>query len=253
MIDLYRRISRHRVHKIRRGLARGLKRRGGITWLPQLSALTKEQALLAGLELRGRTIYDIGGFEGLLTLFFARSAGPDGSVVTFEPNPDNFKRIVENVALNGFGNVNVRPIGIGRRKEKLALVFSPARRGTGSLDQSIQSKLIKDPDARTVMIEVDTLDSQIASANLPQPDFVKIDVEGLEYDVLLGMKETIDARKPVLLLEIHGADVQRKTENVQRVVELLSTSGYAIRHVESDETIDAANAHVAREGHLYCA
>lgn len=245
-----RTVFRNYVYTIRHGIATGLKRRGGLGFLPK-SSLTKEERFLMTLDLKGQTVYDIGGWEGVFTLFFARAVGDTGFVVTFEPNPDSYSRILENVDLNHFSNVVVRMIALGKESRRDTLVFSAASLGTGSLNGDIKKDLLLG-GAKTIQVDVDKLDHQVIEHGLSRPDFVKIDVEGLEFDVLVGMSNTIDQCKPKLYIEIHGANVEKKIENARNVVGLLSQKGYTIRRIESDEIITDANADHAKEGHLYC-
>ena len=74
----------------------------------------------------------------------------------------------------------------------------------------------------------------------------------MELNVLQGMSETIKDYKPRLFIEIHGVDMQRKIENVQRVVDFLIAHEYFIYHVESGREILSSNAQIAKAGHLYC-
>ena len=69
--------------------------------------MTAEEQFWCGLNLSGLTVYDVGAFHGLLTLFFA-SRGK--TVVCFEPNTQNHKRLMENLMLNGIRNVEVRKV-----------------------------------------------------------------------------------------------------------------------------------------------
>ncbi|HEY6895043.1 MAG TPA: FkbM family methyltransferase, partial [Rhodanobacteraceae bacterium] len=97
-----------------------------------------------------------------------------------------------------------------------------------------------------------SIDHQIA-LGLPDPDFVKIDVEGLELEVLRGMTDVIARRRPALYIEIHGADMEKKLENVTAVAEFLWNAGYTLHHVESGLAIDdRSKLPAARRGHLYC-
>jgi hypothetical protein len=76
-------------YTVRHGLLKGMKRKGGLGWVAALFSpgiMTAEQQFWCGLNLRGMTAYDIGAFEGLLTLFFASRAK---AVVSFEPNTQN--------------------------------------------------------------------------------------------------------------------------------------------------------------------
>ena len=253
-IALNRLLAGH-AYTARHGLAKGLKRRGGLaflpTFVPRSTRMLEEERFLANLDLDGQVIYDVGGDQGIYTIFFAKRVGPRGKVITFEPNPASYKRIMANVELNGFENVDVLPIGLGREQERLSFVFPALDTGRGTAERAIASQILREKGARTIEIEVKSLDSEIRGADLPKPDFVKIDVEGLEMDVLLGMSGTIAECKPRLFIEIHGADMQSKLDNVTRVVAFLRGHGYALYHVESKQRIDLSNAGVAKQGHLY--
>jgi len=204
------------------------------------------------LGFTGQTVYDIGGYVGIFTMFFARTVGSNGKVVTFEPNPWNYNMIMEHLRLNNFDNVEVCQIALGKEKRKATLAFRQSGTGTGSLQENIKASILQEKGANTIEVRMDSLDKQIATNNLPRPDFAKIDVEGLEMDVLHGMSNTIKNCKPKLFIEIHGVDAQRKIENVQRVIDFLIARGYSIYSVESRERITCRNAEIAKEGHLYC-
>jgi len=222
-----------------------------LKFLWQILPPTKEEKFLLCLDLAGKTVYDIGGFEGILTMFFARAVGDNGRVITFEPNPVNFRKILENVKLNHFTNVETSQTALGRKKGKVALVFHPSERARGSIRKSIKKQNLKKKGSETIHVQIDSLDNQIASKSLPKPDLVKIDVEGLEKDVLLGMKETIKHHEPKLFVEIHGVGKEEKRKNAHEVVIFLIEHGYSIYHVESNRIVTLSNVHTAIEGHLY--
>ncbi len=241
-----------RVYTVRHGLARGLRRRGGLGFVPQLGSLSAEERFLQQLTLDGETVFDVGGYEGVFTLFFASRVGPRGRVVTFEPNPRNVARITENVRLNGFAHVLVRQLAVGSAPGQASLVFPADETARGSIDTRIANQIKQEHGVVTVDVAVDTLDRQVA-AGLPEPDFVKLDVEGLELDVLHGMHALLERRHPRLYIEIHGADVQQKLENVTAVVELLWAARYEVLHVETNTTLRRPEQlAVGVRGHLYC-
>src|SRR5918992_3131100 len=241
-----------RVYTSRRGLTRGLKRKGGFTFLPLQKRITKEERFLTQLNLRGETVYDVGGGRGEFTLFFARAVGSNGKVISFEPNPFNYSRLVDQVRLNHFEMVDVRQVGLGRSQETTKLVFRPVDPGRGSVHEHISAETLRHEDAITIEVNLDSLDHQVVMNVLPEPDLVKIDVEGLEFDVLQGMVETIKAHRPEIFVEIHGIDAQAKSENARRVVDFLLLHGYSLFHVESENKIDASNSEIAKQGHLHC-
>jgi FkbM family methyltransferase len=219
---------------------------------PQYAGL--EEAFLRSLDYQGMTIYDVGAFQGTLTLFFAQQAGDQGRVVAFEPHPANYRRVLENVSLNGFSNVTVRNLGIGSASGELELA---APRG-GLPGQASANAYIKrhfesaGTEVEVFRVPASSLDDEISTTSLPPPDFVKIDVEALELDVLRGMKATIARSKPHLFVEIHGADLDHKRANARGVVRFLSDHGYSMHHVESARPVDPSTFERALDGHLYC-
>jgi FkbM family methyltransferase len=251
IISVLHRLLKNYIYLVRHGIARGLKRRGGLGFIPFIPQ-TPEEEFLLNLDLSNQIIYDIGGYKGLYTIFFARAVGKKGRVITFEPHPENCSEILENVRLNELENVEVRRIALGKNKGEATLAFRHSEFATASLKGDIQAHILQEKGAKTIKVEIDTLDGQITTENLPRPDLIKIDVEGLEMDVLLGMKEMIRDYKPKLFLEIHGISIQSKIENALRVVKFLIANEYSIYHIESKETITSSNAQIAKEGHLYC-
>ena len=250
------RMFRNHTYTSRHGLAKGLRRRGGLAFLPSFvprsTEMLKEEQFIAALDFQGQTVFDIGGDQGIYTLFFARMVGDKGNVFTFEPNPVSYDRIVTNVELNGFNQVQVRNVALGEKAGKLKLAFPAFDPGRGSSDEGIQRQINEEGGAKIIETSVNTVDLLVGNGELPVPDFAKIDVEGFERPVLLGMHQTIRDHHPRLFIEIHGATQELKRENIRAVVDLLLGQGYDILHVESDNMISAENADVASEGHIYC-
>lgn len=137
----------------------------------------------------GHAVVDIGAGAGDSSLLLAQLAAP-GTVVAIEPDPSLFQLLQQNITLN----------------PHLTNVLA-MRAFVGSHD---------DGD------HVVALDSLINRRVAPRPDFVKIDVEGAELDVLSGMERTLrGAAAPVLLIEVHSADLERRCRK------LLAENAYA--------------------------
>lgn len=226
------------TYTVRNGLNQGLRRRGGLGWIP-LDQDNPEILFWKSLDLKNKVVYDIGAFHGLLTLYFARQAK---LVVAWEPNGKNRARLNQNMHLNSFSNVIVRPYGLSSKAMRAEMSFDPLTPGMASLD----SGLAVGDEHET--IELRTLDEE---QGLQAPDFIKIDVEGFELEVLKGGVRTFEPR-PDLFLEMHGADQADKRRRVTAIAEFLWALGYCdILHVESGTSITPENAAVAAQGHLY--
>jgi len=242
------------VYTIRHGLAKGLKRKGGLSFVPQLFDLSEEEKFLASLDFSNKSIYDVGAANGLLTLFFARATGGKGEVAAFEPNSILCNSLKENVALNSFDNVSVFQVALGCDCRKEKLVFPSSIPGVGSLESHEKSRIIKLKDARVIEVQVASIDHLVTVGDLFPPDFVKIDVQCLELDVLMGMRETLRQYHPKLFVEVHSIpDVDWKKENVLKVITFLQKNGYSAFHVESNAAMTLLNLlNIKANDHLYC-
>jgi len=239
-------------YEIRQGIAKGLRRKGGLSFIPQIFPHTPEEIFLLNLNLKSKTIYDVGGFEGILTIFFANAVGDNGTVITFEPNPKNYQKLVENVKINNFGNlVKIYQLAIGEKKGKVTFAYSHFNPAQGSIQYSSRIGISRGKGEHVFQVDIDSLDNQLKTKSFPKPDMIKIDVEGSEFDVLCGMKEIIRNFKPELFIEIHGINEENRVKNIQDVVDFLISNGYSIYHIESCKKINRCNTPLAKEGHLY--
>ncbi len=236
---------------MRHGLTVGMRRKGGLGFLPFGPGPTVESEFLAGLQLDGKTVYDIGGFEGLLTLFFARRAA---AVVTYEPAPANFRRCGDNVRLNGLtAKVTLINRGLSDCQGSIDLVCDPLMPGAGSGNSEISSQIESSTTAaRKVTVPVVTLDAEISDLNLPAPDFIKIDIEGMELPALRGMANTLESRSPDLFVELHGAEPEDKMRNTLGVLRFLEGAGYRAYDVENRVYVASSAPPSHPPSHVYC-
>jgi len=244
------RLFRNFTYTIRHGLAAGMRRKGGLGFLPIAVRQSPEERFLSGLDLAGKTVYDIGGFEGVLTLFFARKAS---SVITFEPTPMNYQRCIENVRLNALTNVRVLARGISSDLGEIEVTYDPLMQGAASGNPEISRQIRATVGtAITARIPVGTLDSEIETLSLPSPDFIKIDIEGMELRALRGMSRTLALHGPDLFIELHGAESADKIANANSVIELLERAGYCLYDLENENPASAVAPGARAPSHLFC-
>jgi FkbM family methyltransferase len=151
---------------------------------------------------------DVGGNIGQ-SIESIRLYAPNASIVSFEPNPNLAGKLVHRYRNDPL--IEIRKIGLSDKATRLNLHVPSYRRfvydGLGSLDFDtakswISSKTVYFFDPRRLVINsydcaVETLDMQ----NLENPIFIKIDVEGSEYQVVKGGIETLRKFQSILLVE----------------------------------------------------
>lgn len=171
-----------------------------------------ELEILTPLLRPGRTVLDIGAFIGSHTVYFAQQVGPRGRVYAFEPQRHAFQMLCGNVALNALTNVTCLPYVVGRET---------GWRRLGELSQTI-SENFGGTQALVVPAGEPTRTIRIDDLELPRCDIMKIDVEGMEADVLAGAAKTIERLKPIIYCE------NNKKDRSAQILGELTRQGYRI-------------------------
>lgn len=152
--------------------------------------------LLFNVSQPGDTFYDIGASIGTHSIFLSKFLGDKGRVVAFEPEPQSYRRFLANIELNRLTNITVFPLALGNEESTGTL---KDQEGLGTYTLLPSSKEIKAGDVKIVCG-----DQMRKDHNLPIPQVVKIDVEGFEYAVLQGLRQTLsDSECRVVCYEYH--------------------------------------------------
>ncbi|MBK6266510.1 FkbM family methyltransferase [Marivirga sp. S37H4] len=152
---------------------------------------------------------DIGANRGLTILSMLLNRGLENKIIGFEPNPLIFEKLSKNYFIKNNGRITVHNIGLGKTNEELTL-FVPFYRkwmfdGLSSFNYDdaegwLQTRLWKfrqkHLSIKRVVCKVKKLDGYHLN-----PYFIKIDVQGFEFNVLMGARETIKRHQPILLIE----------------------------------------------------
>jgi FkbM family methyltransferase len=167
--------------------------------------------------LEGDTVIDAGAHIGTFVLKAARAVGPSGLVVGVEPASRNFGLLSKNVAENSLSNVRLVNAGLGK---------VPGRGELNLYNRGGENSLFKRETRPSAVepIEIKTLDMLTKSLSLSRVDFLKIDVEGFELEVLMGGKEVLKAYHPRIAMETHTLG-----PTVGEITEFLAGFGYTIR------------------------
>jgi len=163
---------------------------------------------------------DIGANIGQHSMFAASIVEKNGKVYSFEPIPRIYKQLLDSVHINKFNNiVNVYNLALGEKDNVQTLYISSKNIGGSSLiktqgaDEKIEVKMTKGDN---ILLQ------------LQQVNFIKIDVEGYEYEALSGISATLEHHHPIIILEFNGELYNRNSNHGDKIITLLNNLGYSL-------------------------
>ena len=170
--------------------------------------------------VRGDNVLEVGTHIGYLTQYFEHLVSDSGKVLAIEPTPYSLSYlqknvlpstiIIEKAASNNCGQIDFYIEDFGGFTNSIIGKFTQSQNEYHEKSQHIYSKV------KSIKVNTDTLDS-ICSENNFLPNFIKIDVEGAEYDVLKGAKKILKNTN-ALMVEI--------SKNKHEVFDILANSGF---------------------------
>ena len=194
----------------------------GVGWqLRSFSAYEVEQASFLDRLARAAppdpVILDVGANIGVFTLLFARIAGPAGLVHAFEPQRVMFHMLAGNMALNSIDNVHCHYLAVGAvpGTARLPRLNYRSEAGFGSVELNREHQFDAKQQALGGIFDEVPMTSIDALA-LPRVDLMKIDVEGMEGEVLAGAMQTIRTHHPLIYLEYLKGDKQALGRELQQ-------------------------------------
>jgi FkbM family methyltransferase len=140
------------------------------------------------------TVVDIGANFGTYTLAMARAVGNGGRVLAFEPAPSTAEYLSHSLGLNGFSHATLDRIAVSNREGAAAFVLGadPELAALGPADEG------------AMRVPMAPLDALLERHGLADADFVKIDVEGHELQVVEGGDRFFRLRSPLVMLEVRA-------------------------------------------------
>jgi FkbM family methyltransferase len=161
------------------------------------------------LPKNGDIVVDIGAHIGLYTIISSKRVGFNGKVVAIEAHPENFEILSRNIQVNKLTNVIALNYAAYSGKEKLKLYLPSGESGFTKYN-TIMPKFAK-RDEKFVEVNANTLDKLLQSNGIRVNgmgvvvNWIKIDVEGAEFEVLKGAHNVLSESKDIaLLIELHG-------------------------------------------------
>lgn len=164
---------------------------------------------------KGDTVLDIGGHIGLFAVVTARLVGSEGKVYSFEPTPFTRRVLTEVVKLNGlYDIVEVSSEAVSSQRGETVFF------DTGDTISNANS-LVKTERSKTeIPIKLISVDEFVNEKGI-KPDCLKIDVEGVELDVLRGARETFLTHRPVARLGLHPPFIAQNGQSLDEIWAIL--------------------------------
>lgn len=197
-------------------------------WVEQEGRLDHDQNMLPFILPYiplGGTVIDAGAFIGDHTIAYARAVGETGEVVAIEANPKAFECLQHN--MKPFPQVTLVNQAIGKSGQQGYKIVEHPNAGMAFLDTNGH-----EGDGP----EIVCLDSLLC--RLTRIDFIKIDCEGFEFDILIGGMGILTQHKPTLLLEINRSALARRGRSFIEIQQLLASLEYDIRNIYAEQPME---------------
>lgn len=168
-------------------------------------------------------ILDIGAQLGLMSKVFYDLAGASGKVFAFEPAPFTCQVLQKTIEMNMMGHVVV-PVQKAVSGKKGSTTFYISKMQLDPANSMVNYK--RKHTFESIEVSMTSVDDFVNEQGLPRVDFIKIDAEGAEYQVLQGAEKTIQKHRPVIHLALHPDALQNFGSSMSEILKFIVTNHY---------------------------
>ena len=188
----------------------------------------KEKNILGKHVEEDDTVIDVGANMGFITVIIGNMLGSDGSLYSFEPSEESFRKLEETIRANNLSDtVEAINKGCGSKKDTKHLYHVSSSSGLYTTKPDRNNNVYG-----REKIDIVSLDEFFEEENTENIDIIKIDTEGYEYKVLQGSKSIIRNYRPLIYLEL----CNEYKESSKKSVNLLKKLDYSF-----DSNVEIAN------------
>ncbi len=191
----------------------------------------------------GMTVVDAGANVGYFTLIACDSVGREGRVFAFEPDPETYEVLFQNVEMNGYRPIcQAHRMALSSGRGTATFYRFSVHFGGNSLWHGGGATTDIRDEVNEVQVETIAFDDFVADARVKAVDFVKIDTEGSEAVVLQGMRKTLaDNPAITLLCEFNAERIRLSNCDPEASINSILEAGFKLRLVEYDGSIRSAS------------
>ncbi len=191
-------------------------------WYHQREREKNTMLLFKKLINNGDTVIEVGGHIGYISLYFSNLVGKEGMLYVFEPGINNLPYLKNNIKEKH--NIVVIEKGVGSCNARMPFYIESLTGQNNSFIKDFKgfiknkkNSFVKNASVKEVTVDVVRLDNFIIK-NKISPNFIKIDVEGFEFEVIKGMSYTLKNIQPIFMIEIQ--------ENFKSIYSVMKNENY---------------------------
>ncbi|MEK6279296.1 MAG: FkbM family methyltransferase [Acidobacteriota bacterium] len=187
----------------------------------------------------GMTILDVGAGIGELTLMFSRFVGATGQVHAFEPSSESFKRLTATCSAASLRNTQLHQRALTNEEGTIILhcYGDDYLNWTSQAERPLHRYGINVNSESTEKAPATTLDIFCKTNSVSSIDLLKIDVEGAEFQVLLGARRMLKAQAVKCIAFEFGQTTFDMGNDPNEIETYLDNLGYLLRNLVSDDPI----------------
>jgi len=181
----------------------------------------------------GAVFLDIGAHHGVYSVVAAKKLGANGIVAAFEPSVREYRRLRMHLRLNRLGSVRAEPLALGSAActQKFFQITNGDNTRGGFRPPASEDRISE------ISVETVRLDDYVSQFPLTRVDFVKLDVEGGEREVLRGASSVLTKFRPIFICEVLDATTQVWGYKAREIIQMLESLDFAWFDIRSNGSI----------------
>jgi len=183
-----------------------------------------EVKFLESIAKEGMHVIDIGANMGITTVTVARKIGRRGKLYSFEPTPEYFNILKENVSSNGLENVKVYELAVTDQVGRAPFY-----------QKGLSSGIVFEEGAKKFEVSTTSIDRFLSEEKIGRIDLIHMDCEGSELLVLRGAEETLSKNKVKIFCEIHHDFLKQLGQSVEDLVQYLQGFEFQVQSVSLND------------------
>jgi FkbM family methyltransferase len=199
----------------------------------------------------GMVCMDIGANAGFYTLLMARRVGQGGRVYAFEPTATTFCWLGQNIALNKLENVVAENVAVTDQAGTVEFRVGPPELTVYNSISEVSHPGAKAGRFERVFVPTISIDDYCARKKIDRVDCVKIDVEGAEFQVLKGMRRTLESNRDIVLLVEFGQTTAAACgTTIESMAEWLTGMGFRLFRIGANGRLHPATGTPLKDGEM---